>query len=154
MGVVACSNGGLRWETRPRGSCLCVRLRPERISARARTYLSPAPGRSGSGRGDLRRPSHLSWSGLDTDRWILAIDLDLSRAGLNPLVLWRGDRSDISSDNAPAFLRARNVPVWAFVDYDPSGLLIAAGLPRLAGIIAPEPPAWSMAWPRVCRSAT
>ncbi|WP_373509739.1 hypothetical protein [Thiocapsa sp.] len=29
--------------------------------------------------------------------------------------------------------------MWVFVDYDPAGLLIAAGLPRLAGIIAAEP---------------
>lgn len=70
---------------------------------------------------------------------IHAIDLDLSPAGANPLVVWRGDRSDTSPDHSLAILRALDVPVWAFVDYDPSGLLIAAGLPRLAGIIAPEP---------------
>ncbi len=67
------------------------------------------------------------------------IDLDLSPAGDNPLVLWRGDRSDTRTDHALALLRGLDVPVWAFVDYDPAGLLIAAGLPRLAGIIAPEP---------------
>ena len=66
------------------------------------------------------------------------IDLDFSPAGDNPLVLWRGDRSDTRTDHALALLRGLDVPVWAFVDYDPAGLLIAAGLPRLAGIIAPE----------------
>lgn len=66
-------------------------------------------------------------------------DLDLAPAGENPLVVWRGDRSDTRADHALALLWALDVPVWAFVDYDPSGLLIAAGLPRLAGIIAPEP---------------
>ena len=69
---------------------------------------------------------------------IHAIDLDLSPAGANPLVIWRGDRSDTRADQALALLRALDVPVWAFVDYDPAGLLIADRLPRLAGILAPE----------------
>lgn len=63
--------------------------------------------------------------------------LDLSPAGENPLVLWRGDRSDTRADHAIALLRTLDVPVCAFVDYDPAGLLIAAALPGLAGIIAP-----------------
>jgi hypothetical protein len=67
------------------------------------------------------------------------VDLDFSPAGDNPLVIWRGDRSDTRVDHALALQRALEVPVWAFVDYDPAGLLIADGLPRLAGIIAPEP---------------
>jgi hypothetical protein len=67
------------------------------------------------------------------------VDVDLSLAGDNPLILWRGDRSDTRTDHALAFLRALDLPVWAFVDYDPAGLLIADGLPRLAGIVAPEP---------------
>ncbi len=67
------------------------------------------------------------------------IDLDLTPAGDNPLVIWRGDRSDTRADAAIALLRALDVPVWAFVDYDPAGLLIADGLPRLAGVVAPEP---------------
>ncbi|CRI66745.1 hypothetical protein THIOKS13070001 [Thiocapsa sp. KS1] len=58
---------------------------------------------------------------------------------MNPLEPWWGDRSDTSSDHALALHRALDVPIWAFVDYDPSGIQIAAGLPRLAGIIAPEP---------------
>jgi hypothetical protein len=67
------------------------------------------------------------------------IELDLSAAGDNPLVVWRGDRSDTRTDHALALLGALDVPVWAFVDFDPAGLMIAAGLPRLAGIVAPEP---------------
>jgi hypothetical protein len=70
---------------------------------------------------------------------IHAIDLDLSSVGENPIVIWRGDRSDTRADQALALLRALDVPVWAFVDYDPAGLLIADGLPRLAGVVAPEP---------------
>lgn len=37
---------------------------------------------------------------------IHAIDLDLSPAGANPLVIWRGDRSDTRADHALALLRA------------------------------------------------
>lgn len=70
---------------------------------------------------------------------IHTVDLDLSSAGENPLVLWRGDASDTRADHALELLRALAVPVWAFVDYDPAGLLIAAALPGLAGIIAPDP---------------
>lgn len=65
------------------------------------------------------------------------IDLDLTHAGSNPLVIWRGDSSATRIDHALALVRALACPVWAFVDYDPAGLLIAAGLPRLAGVIAP-----------------
>ena len=64
-------------------------------------------------------------------------ELDFSPAGENPLVVWRGDRSDTRADHALGLLRALQVPVWAFVDYDPAGLLIAAALPGLAGLIAP-----------------
>jgi hypothetical protein len=59
-------------------------------------------------------------------------------AGVNPLVLWRGDSSDTRPNHALALLRALNLPVWAFVDFDPAGLQIAASLPGLAGIIAPD----------------
>ena len=63
--------------------------------------------------------------------------LDLGAAGDNPLVIWRGDQTDTRADHALALLLALDLPVWAFVDFDPSGLVIAASLPRLAGIIAP-----------------
>ena len=35
-------------------------------------------------------------------------------------------------------LKTLNRPVWAFVDYDPAGLVIALALPSLQGIIVPE----------------
>jgi hypothetical protein len=66
------------------------------------------------------------------------VALDLSQAGDNPLIVWRGDNTATSPDYALALLRALDVPVWAFVDYDPAGLLIANALPRLVGLIAPE----------------
>lgn len=67
------------------------------------------------------------------------VDLDFSPAGPNPLVIWRGDASSTRTDHALALTQALDCPVWAFVDYDPAGLLIAARLPRLAGVIAPRP---------------
>ena len=69
------------------------------------------------------------------------IRLDFSAAGANPLVVWRGGSAAVRADASQAFLRQFARPVWAFVDYDPAGLVIAASLPGLAGIITPEAPA-------------
>lgn len=69
---------------------------------------------------------------------IHAVQLDFSAAGANPLVLWRGGSGEARPDASMQFLKTLNRPVWAFVDYDPAGLVIAATLPRLQGIIAPE----------------
>lgn len=44
------------------------------------------------------------------------------------LVVYRGD-SRFSPGDALQCLLARTEPVWAFVDFDPAGLLIANGLP-------------------------
>lgn len=63
--------------------------------------------------------------------------LDLAVAGENPLVLWRGAKEGTRTDAALWLVRALGVPVWAFADFDPAGLLIAARLPRLCGVIAP-----------------
>jgi hypothetical protein len=67
-----------------------------------------------------------------------AVRLDFSAAGPNPLVLWRGGSGEARADASQNFLKLLNRPVWAFVDYDPAGLVIAATLPGLGGIIAPE----------------
>lgn len=64
--------------------------------------------------------------------------VDFSRAGPNPLVVWRGDKVDSPTNAAMAFLRALERPTWAFVDFDPAGLLIAGGLPNIAGVLAPN----------------
>lgn len=66
------------------------------------------------------------------------VSLDFSAAGGNPLVLWRGGNGEARCDASQEFMRALNRPVWAFVDYDPAGLVIAATLPGLQGIVAPE----------------
>lgn len=69
---------------------------------------------------------------------IHAVQLDFSTAGPNPLVLWRGGSGEARADASQNFLKTLNRPVWAFVDFDPAGLVIAATLPGLQGIIAPE----------------
>lgn len=69
---------------------------------------------------------------------IHAVQLDFSPAGVNPLVIWRGGSGEARADASQRFLKTLNRPVWAFVDYDPAGLVIAATLPGLQGIIAPE----------------
>lgn len=95
---------------------------------------------------DADGPSIVERIGHDTvllvENWecfdrIDLVDLDFSPAGPNPLVIWRGDSSSTRADHALALVQSLPCPVWAFVDYDPAGLLIAARLPRLAGVIAP-----------------
>lgn len=69
---------------------------------------------------------------------IHVVRLDFSAAGTNPLVIWRGGSGEARADASQNLLKTLNRPVWAFVDYDPAGLVIAATLPGLQGIIAPE----------------
>jgi hypothetical protein len=57
--------------------------------------------------------------------------------GHNPLVVWRGDKDSVKSDSMLAMLRNMKQPVAAFVDYDPSGMVIARSLPRLEMVVAP-----------------
>lgn len=95
---------------------------------------------------DADGPSIVGRIGHDTlllvENWecfdrIDRVDLDFTPAGSNPLVIWRGDPSSTRTDHALALVQALARPVWAFVDYDPAGLLIAARLPGFAGVIAP-----------------
>ena len=64
--------------------------------------------------------------------------LDFSDAGDNPLIVWRGEKEGVRADNALALLKIIQKPVWACVDYDPSGLVIAQSLPYFAGMIKPN----------------
>ena len=66
------------------------------------------------------------------------LHLNLPPAFINPLVLYRGDKTESRLDNVKAFLEAMSLPVMAFPDIDPQGLLIACTCPRLVGILAPE----------------
>lgn len=57
----------------------------------------------------------------------------------DPLVIYRGDtQGGARADAVHALVKDTKLPVFAFVDYDPAGLIIALGLPRLEGILAPR----------------
>lgn len=64
----------------------------------------------------------------------------LDYQGRAVLCLYRGD-SALSVGDALHALRTRTEPIWAFVDFDPAGLVIANGLPsdRLERFVLPEP---------------
>lgn len=55
----------------------------------------------------------------------------------NPLVLYRGDL-DYSAKDSLALIHALGLPVLAFVDIDPMGLVIASSLPGLESMVLPE----------------
>ncbi|MBU0620625.1 MAG: hypothetical protein KJ795_02145 [Gammaproteobacteria bacterium] len=61
----------------------------------------------------------------------------LAFPGQNPLIIWRGDKDSVRSDSMLAMLHNLKQPVAAFVDYDPSGMVIARSLPRLKMVVAP-----------------
>jgi hypothetical protein len=61
---------------------------------------------------------------------------DLSAAGDNPLVVFRGSPV-YRQDYVVFLLKALQIPVFAFVDFDPAGLVIAQSLPHFVGLISP-----------------
>jgi len=67
---------------------------------------------------------------LERNRWI---EFD----GLSVLAVFRGDRL-LRPDVAASFLDASSLPVWAYFDFDPAGLGLAARLPRLDRILLPD----------------
>lgn len=74
------------------------------------------------------------------DLWQVREDILKEVAGTNPLVLFRGDAESGAKANAThRLIEATEAPVFAFVDYDPAGMLIANSLPRLDKLVAPEP---------------
>lgn len=74
-----------------------------------------------------------NWEAFDT---IHQITFDLSRAGENPLVVFRGSPV-YRQDYVMALLRDLTLPVFALVDYDPSGLILAQSTPYFAGLMTP-----------------
>ena len=66
------------------------------------------------------------------------LTFDLPGGCTNPLVIYRGDKTESRLSNVKAFLDASNLPVLAFVNIDPKGLHIAIGCPRLLGVVAPD----------------
>lgn len=62
--------------------------------------------------------------------------LDFSLAGENPLVVFRGSPV-YQQDYTIALLEALQRPVFAFVDFDPAGLVLAQALPHFQHLIMP-----------------
>lgn len=57
----------------------------------------------------------------------------------DPLVIYRGDtQGGARADAVHALVSGTGLPVIAFVDFDPAGLVIASGLPRLDMVLAPS----------------
>lgn len=69
---------------------------------------------------------------------IHATTFDLPAQFESPLVVYRGDPHESRLDNVIQFLSKLDLPILAFVDIDPNGLVIANQFSRLAGVIAPE----------------
>ena len=56
----------------------------------------------------------------------------------NPLVVFRGDPNAYNPKNSLALIKRLGLPVDAFVDFDPEGLVIANALPHFRHMICPE----------------
>jgi len=57
----------------------------------------------------------------------------------DPLVVYRGDPcGGAQVDTVHRLINATRLPVIAFVDFDPAGLVIASSLPRLNMVLAPQ----------------
>jgi hypothetical protein len=69
----------------------------------------------------------------------------------NPLVVFRGMPQVYRQDYAIALLETLKLPVYAFVDFDPAGLVIALSTPHFMGLIAPPAEALEAAL-NVCKN--
>ena len=74
-----------------------------------------------------------NWESFDK---IHQVTFDLSGAGANPLVVFRGSPI-YRQDHVIALLNGLALPVFAFVDLDPSGLILAMSTPHFEGLIVP-----------------
>ena len=73
------------------------------------------------------------------DLWHISHGLLEYIAVLNPLVVYRGDATGGSrADAVNTLILSTGLPVHAFVDYDPAGMVIAGSLPRLDHCVAPS----------------
>lgn len=67
------------------------------------------------------------------------VDVMGSLPARDPLVIYRGDtQGGARTDAVHTLIESTILPVYAFVDYDPAGLAIASGLPRLDKVLAPS----------------
>lgn len=62
---------------------------------------------------------------------------NLSAAGANPLVVFRGSPV-YRQDHIRSLLEDLRLPVYAFVDFDPAGLVIAQALPYFVDVMSPD----------------
>jgi hypothetical protein len=67
---------------------------------------------------------------LERNRWIDYQDLAV-------LAILRGD-GIFKADSVSSLLEASSAPVWAYFDFDPAGLGMAAKLPRLQRVLLPD----------------
>ncbi|WP_108645595.1 DUF7281 domain-containing protein [Polynucleobacter rarus] len=74
-----------------------------------------------------------NWEAFDR---IHEVTFDLSQAGKNPLVVFRGSPV-YRQDYVIALLNVLALPVFAFVDLDPSGLILAQSTPHFEGLMVP-----------------
>jgi hypothetical protein len=65
------------------------------------------------------------------------LQFELNIACSSPLVVFRGMPQMYRQDHVIALLDALKLPVYAFVDFDPSGLVIALSTPYFVSLIAP-----------------
>lgn len=90
---------------------------------------------------------------IETYHWVVAAMEEAARASAlkacsdsevaaranSTLVLFRGDMA-ISNRDSQRLLQQRSEPTYAFFDFDPAGLGIAASLPRLHTLLLPPAP--------------
>jgi hypothetical protein len=73
------------------------------------------------------------------DIWRVREELLKDVAESNPLVVFRGDADGGAKvDAAHRLIASTDAPIFAFVDFDPAGMVIAAGLPRLDRLVSPD----------------
>ncbi|WP_348944739.1 hypothetical protein ABHF33_15200 [Chitinibacter sp. FCG-7] len=65
------------------------------------------------------------------------LQFEPNMASRNPLVVFRGMPQVYRQDYVVALLDSLKLPVYAFVDFDPSGLVIALSTPYFVSLIAP-----------------
>jgi len=71
--------------------------------------------------------------------WHVREDLLTGGHALNPLVAFRGDAEGGSrADAVHRLIAETDFPVYAFVDFDPAGMVIASALPRLDRLVCPD----------------
>lgn len=127
-------------------------VKRRRVAVKPLTPSAPIDIGSGAIRVPVRCHIEIDFESVSVDwhDWIIVVenwecfnDIHLAAnrlpfPGRSPLAVWRGDTSAIRADAMMEWLARLSQPVAAFVDYDPSGLIIAGSLPRLNAFVAPE----------------